>query len=235
MKKGNIYLIPSLLGGFNYTYCLPSDFSLILKNIRHFIVEDIRTARRFLKPGGFLDNFDDVTFYLLNKHTPPEEYSGFLKDIEEGFNVGLLSEAGCPCIADPGAMIVEIAHEKNIKVIPLVGPSSIMLALMASGFNGQNFAFLGYLPIKPNERISRIKELENNIFKNNQTQIFIETPYRNLKLFQEIIASANKNLKLCIACDLTLDAEFIITRTIADWKKFTPDIDKRQVVFLLYK
>jgi len=235
MNKGKLYLIPSLLGGDNYSFCLPPDYKTIIKDIKHFIVEDIRTARRFLKHGGYIDNFDDITFYLLNKHTTPEEYSTFLTVIEKGFDVALISEAGCPCVADPGALIVEMAHKKNIKVIPLVGPSSIMLALMASGFNGQNFAFLGYLPIKPIERIKRIKELENIIYRNNQTQIFIETPYRNQKLLHDIITTASNNLMLCIACDVTLGGEFITTKSIVEWKKSIPDVDKRQVVFLLYK
>ena len=235
MNKGNLYLVPSLLGGDNYSFCLPPDFKGILKNIKHFIVEDIRTARRFLKYGGYIDNFDDIIFYLLNKHTSPEEYSAFLTAVDKGFDIALISEAGCPCVADPGALIVEMAHQKNLRVISLVGPSSIILALMASGFNGQCFAFLGYLPIQPNERIKKIKELESCIFKNNQTQIFIETPYRNQKLLQDIIATGSPNLKLCIACDVTLGDEFIKTKTITEWKKNIPDVNKRQVVFLLYK
>jgi len=235
MNKGNLYLVPSLLGGDNYSFCLPPDYKTILKNIKYFIVEDIRTARRFLKHGGYIDNFDDITFYLLNKHTSPEEYSAFLAAIDKGFDMALISEAGCPCVADPGALIVEMAHKKNIRVIPLIGPSSIMLALMASGLNGQNFAFLGYLPIKPNERIKKIKELESTIYRNNQTQIFIETPYRNQKLLQDIISTCSGNMKLCIACDVTLGEEFIKTKTIAEWKKCMPEVNKRQVAFLLYK
>jgi len=235
MTKGHLYLVPSLLGGKNYTFCMPPDYKEILKDIKHFIVEDIRTARRFLKPGGYVDSFDDITFYLLNKHTTPEEYSAFLSAVDKGFDVALISEAGCPCIADPGSMIVEMAHKKNIRVMPLVGPSSIMLAMMGSGFNGQNFAFLGYLPIKPVERIKKIKELESYILRNNQTQIFIETPYRNQKLLLDIMASCSLHIKLCIACDVTLEEEFIKTKTIAEWKKNVPDINKRQVVFLLYK
>jgi len=233
--KGKLYLIPSLLGGNNYTYCLPPDFSEILKNIKHFIVEDIRTARRFLKYGNYKEQFDDIEFFLLNKHTAPEAFASFLTPAEQGNNIALISEAGCPCIADPGAIIVEMAQKSNIKVVPLIGPSSIILSLMASGFNGQNFAFLGYLPITPNERIQKLKEIEACIYKNDQTQIFIETPYRNQKVLQDILNVMHKNLKLCIACNITLPDEFIVTKSIADWKKNLPDINKKQSVFLLYK
>jgi len=233
MKKGTLYLVPNLLGGGNYDYCLPHNYGTILSNIHFFIVEDIRNARRFLKYGHYISSFDDVVFLLLNKHTQAETYSSFLLEAEKGHDIAMISEAGCPCIADPGAIIVEMAHHKNINVKPLVGPSSIILALMASGFNGQNFCFNGYIPIKPYERQKKIKELEKKALHDKQTQIFIETPYRNQKLFEDILNTAHHNTKLCLACNLTLDDESIKTHTIAEWKRIKIDINKKQLVFLI--
>jgi len=234
-KSGNLYLIPSLLGGQNFNYCLPPDLKNIVSPLKYFIVEDVRTARRFLKPSGLINSFEDINFFILNKHTAFNEIASFLSPALQGYDMGMVSEAGCPCIADPGAFVVQLAHEKNINVVPLVGPSSIVLSLMASGFNGQNFAFIGYLPIKQNERIEKIKEIEKNIYKHNQTQIFIEAPYRNQVLLEDILKTTNKNTKLCIAIDLTLENEYIKSKTIAQWQANIPHINKRQVVFLLYK
>lgn len=233
MMKGTLYLMPALLGGDNYKSCIPETAWDILKNIRYFIVEDIRSARRFLKYGGFRQSFDEVTFFLIDKHTDPDEYASYLNLAEQGHDIALLSEAGCPCVADPGAVIVENAHLRNIQVKPLVGPSSILLALMASGLSGQNFSFLGYLPFKPYERKKKIKELEALAKKNNQTQIFIETPYRNQSLLIDILNTAYPDTQLCIACNLTLVDEFVKTKPVREWKKKLPDINKKQVVFLL--
>jgi len=235
MPKGSLYLVPSLLGGDNYDYCLPAIYKEILPKIRYYITEDIRTTRRFLKPGGFAANFDDAVFFVLNKHTRYEDLLSFLEPVEKGCDMALMSEAGCPCIADPGNIIVEMAHQKGIRVIPLVGPSSIMLALMASGFNGQHFTFRGYLPIKQTERIKKIKEIEADLYKNSCTQIFIETPYRNQVLFDDILKSAMPHTKLCVALNISLPDENIITKTITDWKKQDPDMNKKQAVFLMYK
>ncbi|MDD3877803.1 MAG: SAM-dependent methyltransferase [Bacteroidales bacterium] len=235
MKKGNLILIPSLLGGSNYSYCMPPDFKKIISGLKYFIVEDIRTARRFLKPAGFVSDFEEVTFSLLNKHTEENTLNSYLEPALNGHNIGLISEAGTPCIADPGSQIVSIAHHKKVRVIPLVGPSSIILALMASGFNGQNFAFLGYLPVKSPERKKKIKEIELEMYRKNQTQIFIETPYRNQSLLSDILDVSQKDTRLCIAADLTLPTELITTLSITEWKKNIPELHKRLVVFLLFK
>lgn len=233
MMKGTLYLMPALLGGDNYKSCIPEIAWDFLKNIKYFIVEDIRTARRFLKYGGFLQSFDEVTFFLIDKHTDPNVFPSYLNPAEQGHDIALLSEAGCPCVADPGALIVINAHQRDIEVKPLVGPSSILLALMASGLNGQNFSFLGYLPFKPYERKKKIKELEILAKKNFQTQIFIETPYRNQSLLVDILNAAFPDTQLCIACNLTLADEFVKTKQISEWKKKMPDINKKQTVFLL--
>lgn len=236
MKKlGKLYLIPAKLGDSSYEAIFPNINKELILSINTFIIEDLRSARRFLKSLNYPGNFDDVDFHILNEHTRAEDTNQYLNAIEKGIDVGILSEAGMPCIADPGNVIVQMAHRKNIAVIPLIGPSSIFLSLAASGFNGQNFSFLGYIPIKPNERSVYLRELEKRVWKLNQTQIFIEAPYRNVKLFESIIQNCSANTMLCIACDLTLKTEFIRTKTIIEWKKTKPDIHKRPTVFLLYK
>jgi 16S rRNA (cytidine1402-2'-O)-methyltransferase len=178
-------------------------------------------------------NIPELNFYLLNEHTRESETTTYL-DVCENFSIGLLSEAGVPCIADPGSMIVKMAHLKNIEVIPLVGPSSIILALMASGFNGQSFAFNGYLPIARPERNKAIKQLEKKALLENQTQIFIETPYRNIQLLDDLLKNCTDTTKLCIACDLTLQNQYIKCCTIKEWKNIKPDIHKRPAIFLIY-
>jgi len=233
--EGTLYLIPNTLGDCSLERVVPVGNFDIIKNIRNFIVEDLRTARRFLKKVDKEISIDELQFYLLNKHTPPETISGYLAPLAGGSDVGIISEAGCPAIADPGAEVVRIAQSKNYRVVPLVGPSSILLALMASGFNGQSFAFVGYLPIQSQERIKALKKMENRIYAENQTQIFIETPYRNVKLFEDIVNSCSAQTKLCIAADVTLESEFIKTKSIAAWKKTKPAIDKRNCIFLLFK
>jgi 16S rRNA (cytidine1402-2'-O)-methyltransferase len=232
----SLFLIPVPLGGTELSKILPPYNREIILSIRHFIVENVRTARRFLKQANAGIAIDELTFYTLNKHTSPEEVSEFLKPIENGASIGIISEAGCPAIADPGADVVALAQQKNIKIVPLVGPSSILLALMASGFNGQNFAFCGYLPIDCASRIKTLKTLEQRIYLENQTQLFIETPYRNTQLMADILSNCKPSTKLCIAVDITLESEFIQTLTVAGWKKKQkPNLLKRPCIFALYK
>ncbi|MDR1682106.1 MAG: SAM-dependent methyltransferase [Candidatus Symbiothrix sp.] len=231
-----LFLIPVTLGETPVSKVLPAYNREVILSLRHFIVENVRTARRFLKQTEADINIDDLTFFTLNKHTSREELSGFLQPISEGFSMGLLSEAGCPAIADPGADVVALAQQKRIPVRPLVGPSSILLSLMASGFNGQNFAFLGYLPIDSEQRIKTLKTLEQRTISTNQTQIFIETPYRNKALAETILKTAKPSTRFCIAADITLETEWIQTRSIADWKKTKlPDLSKKPCIFLLGK
>ncbi len=208
--------------------------SEIINSIKYFIVEDIRTARRFLKKIDKEINIDELIFFALNKHTDKNQISEYLKPVFEGNNIGIISEAGTPCIADPGNIIVGMAHNFNIKVVPLVGPSSIVLAMMASGLNGQNFAFNGYLPIKDNERKNKIKTLEIISAKENQSQIFMETPYRNNKLLKEILNTCRKDTFLCIASNITAKNEFIKTMTIDEWKTNIPDLNKKPSIFIIH-
>ena len=231
----SLFLIPVTLGETAIDHVLPPHNREIISQISYFIVENIRSARRFLKKTDDTIDIDKLTFFELNKHTSSNSISDFLKPISEGYAVGVISEAGCPAIADPGADVVAIAQRKNIPVIPLVGPSSILMSLMASGFNGQSFAFHGYLPIDSNERISKLKLLEQRVYTENQTQLFIETPYRNQKLAEDILKTCKPSTKLCIAADITCEEEFIKTKTIAEWKKRLPNLDKRPCIFLIYK
>ena len=232
-NSGILYLIPTTLGNNNTDKVIPQYNYSIIDSLEEFIVEELRSARRFLRKANYKKDFDEVIFNVLNEHTRPEESVYYLESLKIGKNVGLLSEAGVPCVADPGAEIVKRAHKYNIRVIPLTGPSSIILSLMASGFNGQNFAFVGYLPIKENERIKKIKELENLSFTKNQTQIFIETPYRNTQVFNTLIKVCSKNTQVCIASNLTLENEYIATKSIFEWKKLKPEIHKKPTVFLI--
>ena len=236
MSTGKLYLIPTTLGG-NETVnrVLPDLNHQLVHTMDQFIVEQVRTARRFLKAIGHPVAIDDMTFFELNKHSDLNTLSRYIKPLQEGKNVGLLSEAGTPCVADPGAMIVSMAHEKGIGVVPLVGPNSIILALMGSGFNGQHFLFHGYLPIESNRRNKKIKEMESAVYRLNQTQIFIETPYRNDKLLELLTKLLNPETMICVAADLTLQSEFIKTLPARLWKKQLPKLHKRPVVFLIYK
>ena len=233
MKKGNLYLIPTPLGETGFEAGIPAYNLQILKQINTFIVEELRTARRFLRKAGYTNDFEAVNFYLLNEHTPDNEAVTMLENETAGGRIGLLSDAGLPCIADPRNIVVRLAPRKGIRVIPLTGPSSIMLALMASGLNGQNFVFHGYLPVKPDERTRAIRELEQAATKGNQTQIFIETPYRNMAMLESILKSCHPSLILCVAADLTLETEWIRSMTVQEWKKEKPELHKRPVVFLL--
>jgi len=236
-QKGKLYLIPNTLGDTEFDKILPANNLNIIKNIHHYIVEDLRNARRFLSKCGWRGKIDNLSFYLLNEHSRLDDIKSHLKVAEEGVDMGLLSDAGTPCIADPGADIVSMAHEKGIQVIPLIGPSSILLSLMASGFNGQNFAFLGYLPRDKNRREKTIKQLEHKVFKESQTQIFIETPYRNNQMLQSLIKTCSHQTKICVARDITLEEELIMSKTVVDWKKqkTLPDLHKRNTIFLIYK
>ncbi len=228
-----LYLIPNVLSEGDWQNVLPAQIHPILTNTRYFIVENIRTARRFMKQVNREINIDECTFYELNKRTKSSELPVFLKPMEQGFDVGVISEAGCPGVADPGADVVRIAHQKGYKVVPIVGPSSILLALMASGLNGQNFAFVGYLPVKPNERVREITALEKRIRNNRQTQIFIETPYRNNQLISDLLKTCSPTTLLCIAANITGTNEFIATKTIHEWKTKVPDLHKQPVIFLI--
>lgn len=232
--KTAVYLIPVTLGDTPYENVIPNYNISIIKDIKVFVVENIKSAKRFLaKIEG--SHVDDAVFYELSEHTKANEILNYLDCIQNGVSVGVISEAGCPAIADPGADLVALAQKKNISVVPLVGPSSILLALMASGFNGQSFTFNGYLPVKPNERANKIKTLESKCYKDNQTQLFIETPYRNNQMFETIISSCKADTRLCIAAGITTDNEFIKTKTISQWKKEgIPEIKKVPAIFALY-
>ncbi len=230
-----LYLIPVTLGDTDINRVLPSHNLEVIKTIKHFIVENIRSARRFLKKCDPSINIDELTFYELNKHTKVEMISTYLEPIKKGENIGIISESGCPAIADPGADVVSIAQKRGYKIVPLVGPSSILMSLMASGFNGQSFAFQGYLPIDNSEKIRKIKQLESRSYSENQTQIFIETPYRNQKLAEDLIANCKPQTKMCIAMNISLDNEYIVTKTMKEWKGKLPEMHKQLCVFLIHK
>lgn len=231
----SLYLIPVTLGDTSIEQVLPAYNKNIILDIKYFIVENIRSARRFLKKVDSNIDIDTLVFYELNKHTKPEHIADYLNPINNGFHVGIISEAGCPAIADPGADIVAIAQQKGYKVVPLVGPSSILLALMGSGFNGQSFSFQGYLPVDSNERVKKIKMLEQRIYKEQQTQIFIETPYRNQKLVEDLISNCTPSTKLCIAMNVTCEDEYIKTLPVKSWVKKLPNMDKKPCIFIIYK
>ncbi|MCR4765334.1 MAG: SAM-dependent methyltransferase [Bacteroidaceae bacterium] len=232
--KPALYLIPVLLGDTAVERVLPSYNKEVILGIRHFIVEDVRSARRFLKKVDKSIDIDSLQFYPLNKHTSPQDISSYLQPLEEGFAMGVISEAGCPAVADPGADVVAIAQRKNLQVVPLVGPSSIILSVMASGFNGQSFAFVGYLPIEPSERAKKLRVLEQRAAIEHQTQIFIETPYRNNKMVDDILKTCKPQTRLCIAANITCEDEYVKTKTLKDWKGKVPDLSKIPCIFLLY-
>ena len=228
-----LYLIPTTLGETTVDKVIPAEVLRVVKGLRHFIVEDTRTARRHLKKMVPEIVIDDLDFMELNEHSKTTGLEILLQPVMNGFDLGLLSDAGCPGVADPGADLVKIAHEKGIRVVPLVGPSSILLSLMASGMNGQNFTFLGYLPVKPAERASAIRDIERNSAREKQTQIFIEAPYRNARLLEDLLSVCSPLTRLCVAADLTMESEFVVTKTVADWKNSVPDINKRPAIFLI--
>ncbi len=229
-----LYLIPVTLGETEVSRVLPSYNAEVIVQIKHFIVEEVRSARRFLKKVDRNIQIDDLAFYPMGKHASPELFASYLRPLEQGESVGVISEAGCPAVADPGADVVAIAQRKGLRVVPLVGPSSILLAVMASGFNGQSFAFNGYLPIEPGERTKRLKLLEQRVYAERQTQLFIETPYRNAKLFAEILRTCRPQTRLCVAAGLTCAEEFIRTRTVQEWKKHPlPDLSKIPAIWVI--
>lgn len=233
--KGKLYLIPTTLGENEPLEVMPYSVRTIVERVDHYIVENEKTARRFIKKITPKKSQPSLVIMKLDKYAEEMETRAYLDACEKGVSVGLLSEAGVPAVADPGATIVKLAHEKGIQVVPLVGPSSILLALMASGMNGQNFAFNGYLPIDKSDRKKAIKELERLSKDKNQSQIFIETPYRNEKMFSDLKATLTPLTRVCIAIDITLPEEYIKTYTIADWKQQKPDLHKRPAIFIIQK
>lgn len=239
-----IYLIPVTLGDTPIEQVLPSYNREVIIGIRHFIVENIRSARRFLKKVEPTIDIDSLTFFELNQHTDRTRIDTYLQPVREGHPMGIISEAGCPAVADPGADIVAIAQRKNIRVVPLVGPSSIIMSVMGSGFNGQSFAFHGYLPIDDAQRQARLKQLEQRVYAEDQTQLFIETPYRNLRLMQTLLSVLRPQTRICLAANITCADERIITRSVADWKKLLAGASEEQIqvhvprvpaIFLIYK
>jgi 16S rRNA (cytidine1402-2'-O)-methyltransferase len=232
---GTLYLFPVHLSESPLENVLPAYNRNLLLPIRQFIVEDVRTARRFLKASDKSFDIDACTFHTLNKHTTPDEISGYLQALKQGLDMGLLSEAGCPAIADPGADIVRIAQEKGYKIVPLVGPSSILLALMASGFNGQRFAFEGYLPVDKDERSKSVKRLETRSYAEDMTQIFIETPFRNAKMLEDLCANLRPQTRICVAFDLTGPEESIRTKSAEAWRKNPAILTKKPCIFLIYR
>jgi len=234
MNTGTLYLIPCTLGEEELpALTIPAGVATVTDKLSVFIVEKERTARRFLKRLGYSHSLDALQLLPLNKHTSPDSIQAYLQPLQEGLDVGLLSEAGCPAVADPGSQVVALAHRHNIRVVPLTGPSSILLALMASGMNGQSFAFNGYLPREPHKRVERLRALERTAHKFGQTQIFIEAPYRNDALLADIIKACKPNTRLCIAADLTTNKEFVKTLPVTKWQEKPPGLHKRPVVFLL--
>ena len=233
MKQGKLILIPNLIGEENFQDSITKKIVQTIKKTNFYIVENTRSARRYIKKIVPEKSIEEIIFFGYGKHNTFNIEEDFLQNILSGNDIGLISEAGVPAVADPGSKIVEYAHQYNIKVIPLVGASSILLALMSSGMNGQNFAFNGYLPIDKKDQIKKIKYLENISKKTNQTQIFMETPYRNNKLFKTLISVCNNNTKLCIATNITQDNESIITKNIREWKTMKINIDKQPSIFLI--
>ena len=234
-KKGKLYLIPTTLGASPLEDIISKGVKDTACEFEYFIVENIRTSRRYLSKLGMNKPIRELEFTTLNKHSLLNKIDELLAPIDKGHNIGLLSEAGCPGIADPGAELVSIAHRRNIDVVPMVGPSSILLALIGSGMNGQNFTFHGYLPKDRRLRIKAMLSLETQLESKDQTHIFIEAPFRNKHLLYDIVNNCKPETLLCIATDLTLDTEFIKTKTIAEWKEDQPKIEKRPTVFLMGK
>ena len=231
--KGRLYLIPSPLGDNDPAEVIPAPTLALLQGIRRYVVEEVRTARRYLSRAGLKGHISELEFHELNEHTGPEEVEAMASLFDDGQDVGLISEAGLPAVADPGAALVALCHRRGITVVPLVGPSSLMLALMASGLNGQSFAFCGYLPAKTDERRNAIKAIEKASQAHNQTQIVIETPYRNDSFFADLLQACKPSTRICVAADITLPDAFIRTRTASEWKKENLIIGKRPCVFLM--
>ena len=231
--KGKLYLIPSPLGDYEPSRVLPEEVLGILPRIGTFVVEEVRTARRFLSAAGLKGHIGELSFHTLNEHTTDAEVESMSSLFDDGCDVGLISEAGLPAVADPGARLVALCHRTGVEVVPLTGPSSLMLALMGSGLNGQKFAFKGYLPVKPDERKAALKALERRSSTENESQIFIETPYRNDAMLADILSVCQSSTMLTIAANLTTDDAFLRTKTVSEWKKDIPVIGKRPCVFIL--
>ena len=232
---GKLYLLPVPIAEGNENNFIPTYNFEIIKNLTHFIAEDAKTARRFLKYFGY-EKIQEADILELNEHTKSNSIIELIQPLLNGKNVGLMSDAGCPGIADPGAEVVKLAHQKNIEVVPLVGPSSIVLSIMASGFTGQNFAFVGYLPIEKDKKIKSLKELEQLVYKNQQAQFFIETPYRNVAIFETLLSTLSPQTLLFIGIDITSPKQLLISKSIAEWKKSSvPELNKLPAVFGIYK
>ncbi|MEZ7506254.1 SAM-dependent methyltransferase [Flavobacterium sp. Arc2] len=232
---GKLYLIPTTMGDCDPMDVLPQTVKRTIDFIDYYIVENEKTARKSIKEVHPEKKQSELILFVLNKRTEVKEHQDFIQPLLEGKNVGLMSEAGCPGVADPGAVIVKLAHEKGIQVVPLVGPSSILLAMMASGMNGQSFTFHGYLPIDKDEKRASFKTLERTSFEKNQSQIFIETPYRNNNLIEDLLQTLHPETHLCVATDITLPTEYIKTKRISAWKKETIDLHKRPTIFIIHK
>ena len=232
---GKLYLIPTGLGDNAPLEILPISIKKVIESIDTYIVENEKAARKFIKSVSSSKSQGSLNLFSLNKFTDPLEIPSFLEECLAGNSVGLLSDAGCPGVADPGAEVVKIAHEQHIKVIPLVGPSSILLAMMSSGMNGQNFAFNGYLPIDKVERKTKIKQLERRSYEEQQSQLFIETPYRNNSILEDLSTILHPETQICVACDLTLASEYVKTQTAKDWKHSKVDFHKRPAIFIIQK
>ena len=235
MSKGKVYLIPSPLGDNDPAEVIPGPTLELLKRISTYVVEEARTVRRYLSRAGLKGHIEELRMVELNEHSTSEEVEAMLSLFDDGCDVGLISEAGLPAVADPGAALVELCHRKGIEVVPQVGPSSLMLALMGSGLNGQSFAFRGYLPAKTDERRTAIREVERISGSLHQTQIFIETPYRNDSLLADLLQCLNPSTRLCIAADLTLESQTILSKSVGEWKKSGFTVGKRPCVFLILK
>lgn len=232
-NKGRLYLIPSPLGDNEPSEVIPAPVLESLKGFRTFVVEEIRTARRYLSKAGLKGHIGELQFHELNEHTEPAVIEGYLRLFDDGNDVALISEAGLPAVADPGAQLVALAHSHGIEVVPAVGPSSLMLALMASGLNGQSFAFCGYIPAKTDERRNRLKTLEKVSAQLKQTQILIETPYRNDSLFADILSVCSPSVRVCVAANITMPDAYIKTKKVSEWKKEGLVIGERPCVFLI--
>ena len=231
--SAKLYLIPVTLGDSPVEHVIPSLPLEIINRLEHFVVEDLRSARRYLRKAGLKAAIDDLHFYLLNEHSEDAELDEMLAVLLQGKSMGILSEAGVPAVADPGAGLVALAHSHGVQVIPLVGPSSILLALMASGMNGQAFRFHGYLPVKKPQRLNSIRQIEKAALDNGETQIFMETPYRNMSLLEDLLNNCREGTLLCLAADISLESEFIKTKAVRDWRKAAPPLHKRPAIFLL--
>ena len=232
-EKGRLYLIPAPLGDNDPAEVIPAPVLERLRTLEVFVVEEIRTARRYLSRAGLKGHIDALEFHLLNEHTPPQEVEALAALFDGGRDVGLITEAGLPAVADPGSTLVALCHRQGIQVVPFVGPSSLMMALMASGLNGQSFAFQGYLPAKTEERRTAIRAIEKQSAAHRQTQIFIETPYRNDAMLEDLLRICAPQTRLCIACNLTMPDEMILTRSVSQWRQYPITLGKRPCVFLI--